>query len=81
MGNRGEVVLFCWHLGAEQEVTIQGGGAQFTVAWPDAQIDVDASAPIEVTQAMYPDCTLDKVAALRLRTQVAVPHLEEQSDT
>ena len=57
---RPEIVLFRWHLGTEDEVEISEEGEQFVAIWPDAEIRIEASAPIEVTQIQLPDCTLVK---------------------
>lgn len=58
-----EIVLFRWHLGAEGGVDIREEGGLFIAVWPDAEIRIEASAPIEVTQIQLPDCTLIKTPA------------------
>ena len=59
-GDQRQVVLFRWHLGTEGEVDIRGDGTQFIAVWPDAEIRIEASVPIVVTQTQLPDCTLVK---------------------
>ena len=53
-----EVILFRWHLGAEEDVSIQGGDTCWTAAWPHAAIRLEATAPVLVSQSRMPDNTL-----------------------
>lgn len=53
-----EALLFRWHLGTTEPVTIEGGGNHFTVRWPGAEWAVEASVPLVVTQEPMPDHTL-----------------------
>lgn len=50
--------LFRWHLGTQEDVAITGEGAQFHIAWADAEIALTGSAPIQVTQEKLPDNTV-----------------------
>jgi len=52
------VILFRWHLGTAQRVTIRGDGSRGEVAWPDAKMTLRASAPISISQVQLPDNTL-----------------------
>lgn len=53
-----DVVLFRWHLGAASEIAISGEGTHHSVAWPDADIALESSAPVTVSQTPWPDNTL-----------------------
>jgi hypothetical protein len=82
-----ERIEFCWHLGTEEAVTIQGSAAQWTVRWPEAVLTVNGSTPLVLEQELRPDNTLrqrdwDDTApehhhtCLRVRSVMAIPHLE-----
>jgi len=53
-----DIVLFRWHLGTEQAVTISGEGTNFTAAYPGAEVRIESDAPLAVTQGFMPDNTL-----------------------
>lgn len=53
-----DVVLFRWHLGTEAEADIRGENQRYAVSWPDAEMTLDADAPIAVAQVKLPDNTL-----------------------
>jgi hypothetical protein len=53
-----EVILFRWHLGAEEEVSIAGEGMEYTVTWGDARVSITADVPLVVSQTPMPDHTL-----------------------
>lgn len=53
-----DIVLFRWHLGAEETVTISGEGKKYTVTCPNIEILLEADALISVTQHFAPDNTL-----------------------
>ena len=54
-----DVILFRWHLGTNEEVSIAGEGARWTVTWPDATIMLEGSAPLAVSQVKLPDNTVN----------------------
>ena len=51
-------VLFRWHLGTEEAVQISGTGKEYTVAFPNTDIQITADCPVFVTQRFSPDNTL-----------------------
>jgi len=53
-----DTILFRWHLGTTQGVTITGSGRAFTVRWADATIELQGSVPLVVLQRPLPDNTL-----------------------
>lgn len=57
-GDKTNIVLFRWHLGTAERVTIRDGGSRAEVSWPDAKMTLTASAPILISQAPLPDNTL-----------------------
>jgi Heparinase II/III-like protein len=54
-----DIILFRWHLGTEDAVTIEGEEKAYTVTWSDAELTLEGSAPLTVTQTPMPDNTLD----------------------
>lgn len=55
---RPEVILFRWHLGAAEEVSVTGAGSRFQVAWPQARLELVGSQPLTVEIVSLPDNTL-----------------------
>lgn len=53
-----DVVLFRWHLGTEQEVTVEGSATNYVISWPVASVTLECDVPIRVTQLLMPDNTL-----------------------
>lgn len=53
-----DTVLFRWHLGTDQQPTVEGEGTRYTVSWADGKILFEATAPIRVTSVSLPDHTL-----------------------
>ncbi|MDQ1255914.1 MAG: hypothetical protein QG656_508 [Candidatus Hydrogenedentes bacterium] len=53
-----DVLLFRWHLGTNAEAVIESDGNRSTITWPDAEMIVEADAPITVSQTKLPDNTL-----------------------
>ncbi|HPO13824.1 MAG TPA: heparinase II/III family protein [Candidatus Hydrogenedentes bacterium] len=53
-----DIVLFRWHLGIEDPVTISGEGKTFTVTFLNTEIHLEADGPLTVTQHPAPDNTL-----------------------
>ncbi|MBN2308380.1 MAG: heparinase II/III family protein, partial [Candidatus Hydrogenedentes bacterium] len=53
-----DIVLFRWHLGTDVEVSIAGSGREFVVAWPEASLTIEGSAPLTVSQCPWPDNTV-----------------------
>jgi heparinase II/III-like protein len=56
--DREDIVLFRWHLGTEESVTIEAAGEHVTVSWPEAVMRIDATTALVVSQEMLPDHTL-----------------------
>ena len=54
-----QIVLFRWHLGTEEIVTIDGEGEDYHITWEDASIQVNGSAPLLISQEQMPDNTLE----------------------
>ena len=54
-----DIVLFRWHLGTKDEVTITGEGERHEAAWPRARIVIEGNAPLSVSQVKLPDNTLE----------------------
>jgi len=54
-----DVMLFRWHLGTNDGVSIAGDGARWTVTWSDATILLEGSAPLAVSQVKLPDNTVN----------------------
>lgn len=52
------LVLFRWHLGTAERVTIRNHGSRAEVSWPDAKMTLTANAPILILQVPLPDNTL-----------------------
>lgn len=60
---RKEVVLFRWHLGTNDEVTIkQESPMNWTAAWPNVRVSIEATTPIVVSQTKLPDNTINSVS-------------------
>jgi hypothetical protein len=55
-----DIVLFRWHLGTEESVSIPTQtGLSLTAQWPDAQLTLSANVPLILSQESLPDNTLD----------------------
>jgi hypothetical protein len=54
-----DIILFRWHLGTTNRVTISENENRHEVRWPDAKMSLKANAPISVTQVRLPDNTLE----------------------
>lgn len=57
--NAPQVVLFRWHLGTKSPAALDGQDKTWTTDWPDARIQLQASAPLAVTQTQLPDNTIN----------------------
>ena len=53
-----DVVVFRWHLGTEEEVSIERGAEGYNVSWHDAELRITATSPIALSQTTLPDQTL-----------------------
>lgn len=53
-----EQILFRWHLGTTEEVSIQGEGKRFSVSWDGIEITLEGSCRLHVSQEKMPDHTL-----------------------
>jgi len=58
---REDTILFRWHLGTTQPVSVTGAGGKFEVTWEGVRLTLEASSPITVSQEMLPDNTLPPV--------------------
>ncbi|HOT49737.1 MAG TPA: heparinase II/III family protein [Candidatus Hydrogenedentes bacterium] len=56
------IVMFRWHLGTNEKVSIEEKDGAFRVVWPDAAGTINASVPIVVTQMKMPDNTINTVS-------------------
>ncbi len=54
-----QVLLFRWHLAAEEAEVVEEANGRFTVRWPDATLTLEASVPAQVMLEKMPDHTLD----------------------
>lgn len=54
-----DIVLFRWHLGTEEKISISGEGKRYSVIAPAAVLDIEGDAPLDVTQTFMPDNTLE----------------------
>jgi hypothetical protein len=57
-GDKKEVVLFRFHLGTEEDVSITTSNGAPTVTWEDAEMTFEGTTPLSVTQVKMPDHTL-----------------------
>lgn len=57
-----EVLMFRWHLGTNDDVTIVQSGAKWKISWPDAAIVITGSPPLLVSQVKLPDNTVNAVS-------------------
>lgn len=54
-----DIILFRWHLGTEERVSISGEGKHHTVTFPGTSLDIEGDVPLHVTQTFMPDHTLE----------------------
>lgn len=57
-GQSADVILFRWHLGTEEAVSLSGEGKAYAVTFADTSIRLEADVPLTVTQVPMPDNTL-----------------------
>ena len=57
-GESKQEILFRWHLGTENDATIDGESTRYTVSWPDAVMTIEGSALLSLSQVKLPDNTL-----------------------
>ena len=55
---RTEIILFRWHLGTEEKVSISGEGKHHTITFPGTSLDIAGDVPLTVAQTAMPDHTL-----------------------
>jgi hypothetical protein len=55
---RRDTILFRWHLGTTEAAALAGEGKAFTLRWTGAEMALEASSPLVVSQEPLPDATL-----------------------
>jgi len=56
--DRVDQMVFTWHTGSSEPVTLTGSGTSWTARWPDAIVTFTASKPVTVTQEQSYNSTL-----------------------
>jgi len=90
---RQDIVLFRWHLGTEEDATItpesaaqgdENASERHRVVWTDAEIDIESSAPVAISQTKWPDNTLEGHTggedAANIHTCIVVQTRERQAE-
>ncbi len=53
-----DIIVFRWHLGVWEPISITARGHRHRVEWAEAVITFEATAPLQVSQDVLPDATL-----------------------